>query len=540
LDQYGSVKKFPIQVNQMSFSSKPLISEINECVVFAGPGGEAWDSKAIDEQVDALTKQGCHVTQIGDGDREINVTDLSISLPEAIGTGNKEKLLVINAHGRMSDDEHLIKLGEHKWISTLSLLKLLQPALGNTPIQVVSEACHAGLNCREASEILPPGSHFLALSKLEKILELEKTTLRDSIRGLPFKLNNFSADNLLKVYLSKVYGTSLYSQDSIPMICSNDNDSPLEASLVYIQGRKFTLRENLLIQDELSEFIHPDVLNDAKKLIEKSIKIPEKTRLMGAALAIAHVMRKHNPSLFIDFFNRPVMEERPFIKEQWQAPSDLEAGAGSTLVKKLLHVPEHDLAYFIEKSKEKSIRKGLVFKNLNRNESKIVDSLLSSSTPHLPNLGNLSSTLSLKNKLNPEPCALEKLSSMNPLSDKHDFFNSKLLNENLPALGSFAPTAEITFNSPTIFKPSFTLSKIDNFNPPIRSDWFESSAFKQQIPTLSFGDKKPIPQLVEFAKGKIFGKSTDPSFFGTSSFREKLGTLSLGGFKPDALTNKFK
>jgi hypothetical protein len=525
----------------MSFSNKPLTSEINECIILAGPGDKAWDSKAIDEQVDALTKQGCRVTRIGNGDRAISATDLLISLPEAIGRGNKEKLLIINAHGRMHDDEHLIKLGEHRWISTLSLLKMLQPALGNMPIQVVSEACHAGLNCREASEILPPGSHFLALSKVEKILELEKMTLRDNIRGLPSKLNNFSADNLLKIYLSKVYGTSSYSQDSIPMICSTDNNSPLEASLLYLKGRKFTLRETLLIQDELSDFIHPKILTDVEVLIEKGVQIPEKTRLMGAALAIAHVMKKDNPRLFLEFFNRPIIEEKPFIKEELQVPHALEAGTGSALVKKLLHVPEHDLAYFIEKSKEQPIRKGLVFKNLNKYESKIADSLLSSAPSQLPNLETLSYKLNLKNKTNLEPCALEKLSSMNPLNGKHDFFNSKLLNENFPALGSFTPTAEITFTSPAIFKPSFTLSVVDNkFNPPIRSDWFESNAFKQQIPTLSFGDKKPIPKLVEFAKDKIFGKSTDPSFFGTTSFREKSNSLSLGGFEPEALINRFK
>lgn len=525
----------------MSFSSNPLISEINECVILAGPGDEAWNSKAIDEQVDALTKQGCHVTQIGDGDREINISDLTISLPEAIGKGNKEKLFVINAHGRMHDDEHFIKLGKHQWISTLSLLKVLQPVLGNTPIQIVSEACHAGLNCREASEILPPGSHFLALSKVEKILELEKTTLRDSIRGLPFKLNNFSADNILKVYLSKVYGTSAYSQDSIPIICSTDNNSSLEASLLYLKGRKFTLREDLFIQDELSEFIHPRVLTDVKKLIENNVKIPEKTPLMGAALAIAHVMKKHNSRLFVDFFNRPPTEEKPFRKEEFQAPFDLEAGAGNTLIKKLLHVPEHDLAYFIGKSKEKPIREGLVFKNLNKNESKIVNSFLSSPSSNLPSLDISSDKLSLKHTLlKPEPCVLEKFSSMNPLNDKHDFFNSKLLNKNFPTLGNstLLPT-EITIASPTVFKPSFTLSSIDNYNPSVRSDWFESSEFKQKIPTLSFGDKKPIPKLVEFSKNKIFGKSADPSFFGTSTFKEKSSTLSLGGFKPTALTNKF-
>lgn len=239
----------------------------------------------------ALEINGCTVTTIGDGIRDLNQEDL-VAFHQAIAESEEPVLLDIRAHGGMLDDEHLIQLGENLFISTQNLVESALEHADDKRVDIISQACESGQFCKTAK--LPENIHYLGMSD-DAVYTYNIHRLSQTLSEQHMAL---TAENILKLSLTQNFDVPI-GRGTIPHFCTKSGKEGLAELLKKRLGREFSSAEKNHIKGELTSFIkNPEQLIDTIRKIENN-EINEgtlhlNTKLYGNALAVVHAVNQYH------------------------------------------------------------------------------------------------------------------------------------------------------------------------------------------------------------------------------------------------------
>lgn len=262
--------------------------EVSICIRLLAPMGfEESSTLAVNvaRQL-VLEKNGCQVTTIGDGLRDLDKNDLD-TLHKTIADSKGSILLDIRAHGKFID-EHMIKLGKNNLISTKELLTTALEHAKGKKVTVISSACDSGQFCKDSKE-LPENTDYLGLADGDVYVYHDTNLSR--LLSQPMEL---TADNILKLNLTQNFDIPI-GGGSIPHLCTKDRNIDLVKLLKSHSGIKFSDNEKGYIISTLSTFIpNPNKLSTIIRQIENNqIDEYSDTEMYGDALAVAYTAQQY-------------------------------------------------------------------------------------------------------------------------------------------------------------------------------------------------------------------------------------------------------
>jgi hypothetical protein len=158
-------------------------------LLLSGPGGDDWRSRDLIPIRDALEYQVGTTTQLGDGERDVAVDELTEKL-RVLGREGRPITLWLKAHGLTAKGDLEITLSKGRPILASDLFATMTAALGERyPISIFMTSCHGGAAMDAAAKHLPEGAVCVSLVSGEWSVWASLPGLTTTLSAEPADLN---------------------------------------------------------------------------------------------------------------------------------------------------------------------------------------------------------------------------------------------------------------------------------------------------------------------------------------------------------------
>ena len=266
-------------------------------LLVAGPGGTAWYKSDIKEMSRNLAKAGISVAVVGDGQRDISVSEVAQAIKKLNAQGKKISGLFHITHGSLLTDDNLglrfsgTEGDKQTLVRTSTYFAELEKANKGKPLDVLMVSCHGGA-AHQVRDTLHVGSTLITLGRAGDSVDVTSFTgLARISADTPFTHPVRNINELLAVYLGR---SVTEDKNDIPSISVSGKQgaSDLGIELEAIAGHQMTPEQRELLHRKLDSFWGSERTDGWINRLENT-KHPSQLGLYdsGPALLISHILK---------------------------------------------------------------------------------------------------------------------------------------------------------------------------------------------------------------------------------------------------------